>query len=473
MEKIQKEIELGRVVGPFSELPISNLHLSPVGIIPKSDGGWRMITHLSYPESNSINDYIDPELCTVNYSSFDKVVDMISVLGKGALLGKVDVKSAFRLIPIYPGDFDLLGFSEDGLYYIDKCLPMGCAISCKIWETFATFLHWLPEFRTGLETLDHYLDDFIFAGKGGTSECSRLMENFKSVTTDIGVPLAEDKTAGPTTNITYLGLEIDTIEMVIRIPQPKVVMLTDMIKDMLGKKKVTLRDLQSLVGMLNFFGKAIRSSRAFNRRFYDAMSGASKPHHYIRISIGMRSDLEMWLKFLQKFNGVSYFPESEWTNSNVLEFFTDSAGANKLGCGAYFKGSWTFLAWPGEWKDQDIMRDITFLELVPVVLSIEIWGSCLQNKKVLFHIDNIGLVSVINKQTSKSKRTMELVRYFVLKLMNYNVIFKAKHIPGVFNSIADAISRKQWRHFRDLAPNAKETPQNIPEEFVRMIYSLK
>lgn len=94
-----------------------------------------MIMHLSYPKYESINYFIDPEVCSVHYSSFDNVVDMISSLGKGALLGKVHAKSAFRLIPVHQSDFELLGFSIDSLYYVDKCLPMGCSISCKILET--------------------------------------------------------------------------------------------------------------------------------------------------------------------------------------------------------------------------------------------------------------------------------------------------------------------------------------------------
>lgn len=85
-----------------------------------------MITLLSYPSDRMINDFIDPHLCTVQYASFNGVVDicMIANLRRGTLIGKMDVESAFCLIPIYPGDFDLLGFSLDGLYYIDKCLPM-------------------------------------------------------------------------------------------------------------------------------------------------------------------------------------------------------------------------------------------------------------------------------------------------------------------------------------------------------------
>lgn len=50
-----------------------------------------MITHLSYPTSIDINDFIDPELCTVQYTSFDSVVDMISTLRKWVNLEKMDI----------------------------------------------------------------------------------------------------------------------------------------------------------------------------------------------------------------------------------------------------------------------------------------------------------------------------------------------------------------------------------------------
>ena len=115
--KVQKEIDLGRIVGPFKTLPIDTLQISPVGIVPKSDGkSWRMITHLSYPEGRGINDFIDPDLCTVRYTSFDNVIEMISKLGKKAELGVIDIKSAFRLLRVHPDDFELLGIKIDGEY---------------------------------------------------------------------------------------------------------------------------------------------------------------------------------------------------------------------------------------------------------------------------------------------------------------------------------------------------------------------
>ena len=100
---------MGRIAGPFQNRPISNLRCSPIGVVPKKTSGWRLITHLSYPQSNSVNDYIDEQHTAVHYFSFDNAVSIVKKLGKGALIGKKDIKSAFRLLPCYPGDLDLLG----------------------------------------------------------------------------------------------------------------------------------------------------------------------------------------------------------------------------------------------------------------------------------------------------------------------------------------------------------------------------
>ena len=163
-DKIDKEVEQGRIAGPFKTPPMHNFHISPVGVVPKADGGWRMIMHLSYPPLISVNDNIDPVYTTVTYTSFDKVIQTISQVGSGAVIAKCDIKSAFRLIRVYPGDFELLGFCFNGNYYFDKCLPFGCAISYRIFEMFATFLEWLVRDQSGFQTVHHYLDDFIFIG---------------------------------------------------------------------------------------------------------------------------------------------------------------------------------------------------------------------------------------------------------------------------------------------------------------------
>ena len=218
-DKIDKEVSLGRFAGPFDCPSLPNLRVSPVGVVPKSDGGWRLITHLSYPEGDSINDGIDQSFCSVHYTSFDKVTDMIIYsLGRSACIAKRDLKSAYRLLPIRVDDFPLLGIKVGSKYYVDKFLPMGLSQSANLFEKFSTFLHWLVSESAKVQTMDHLLDDFIFAGKGNSNSCQVLVDTFESVCNDLGVPIAVEKSVDPTTIMVFLGFEIDTNHMSIRIP---------------------------------------------------------------------------------------------------------------------------------------------------------------------------------------------------------------------------------------------------------------
>ena len=473
--KLQKEVDLGRILGPFLEKPISNLRVSPIGLVPKNDGGWRLITHLSHPCNSSVNDFIDPEVCKVKYSSMDKVLDMISLLGKGALLGKIDISQAFRLLIVNPADFDLLGIHFDGMFYIDKCLPMGCAISCALFEKFSTFLHWAVAAKSGLDTLDHYLDDFIFAGSNLTNDCAKLMHTFMDISVKLGVPIAKQKTVWPTKVITFLGLTIDTVLMMVRIPEDKLDKLKCKLSPFVFKKRVKVKDLESVTGLMAFCSKAIPSARAFTRRFYDLISAVKnrKPYHSVKINQDIRADAMVWLQFLNKFNGCCFIPDRIWITNETLQLFTDSTGNCALGCGAYYDGHWVQYKWPSSWSNSIIMSDVTFLELVPIVLALLVWGHVWENKKILFRIDNQALVSIVNKRTSKSKLIMNFIRPMVLLTMSFNIQFKAIHIEGIHNEIADALSRFQMKRFRDLAPSADQFPVQIPAEFLKIISEMK
>lgn len=92
-QKIDKEVAEGRVGGPFAYPPLPNLRVSPLGLVEKKKSGdFRLIHHLSYPQNESVNDYIDPKLCFVKYASFDEAVALVQKLGQGCLLGKSDIK---------------------------------------------------------------------------------------------------------------------------------------------------------------------------------------------------------------------------------------------------------------------------------------------------------------------------------------------------------------------------------------------
>ena len=222
---VMKEVNLGRIAGPFKVKPLTNLRLSPVGLIPKKDGTYRLIHHLSYPAGGSVNDYIPDQYCTVHYTSFDSALSMLSKVGKGAIMARLDIKSAFRQLPIHPTDFCLLGYKINDLFFVDKCLPFGCAISCALFEKFSSFLEWELKRRLDTENVVHYLDDFLLAGKENTTECVDMIKTFTYMCEELGVPLAHEKTLGPHNILTFLGLEINTCEMMVKIPADKLIKL--------------------------------------------------------------------------------------------------------------------------------------------------------------------------------------------------------------------------------------------------------
>ena len=70
-----------------------------------------------------------------------------------------------------------------------------------------------------------------------------------------------------------------------------------------------------------------------------------------------------------------------WTSNETLQLFTDRSGGIGNGFGIFFNNKWTHRKWSAHWVENEILRDITFLELFPVVVALEIWGTNLQNKK--------------------------------------------------------------------------------------------
>lgn len=139
-----------------------------------------------------------------------------------------------------------------------------------------------------------------------------------------------------------------------------------------------------------------------------------------------RLDLNAWCDFIDNFNGKSMFINDDWQNSHKLNLYTDAAG--KFGYGAIFGTKWFY----GTWEDIGLQQDynITFKELFPIVIAVETWGQALANKSILFHSDNIAVVEIINKTSSKDTSVMCLLRRLVLACLRHNILFQAEHIPG-------------------------------------------
>jgi len=82
-------------------------HISCFGVIPKhhTPHKWRLSTYVSHPVDFSINDSIPKDLCSFTYITVDTAINhIIDLQGPGTLLAKVDIKSAFHLLPVHSSD---------------------------------------------------------------------------------------------------------------------------------------------------------------------------------------------------------------------------------------------------------------------------------------------------------------------------------------------------------------------------------
>ena len=172
---LEEELALNRIVElpPGQAQKLDGLQCSPFGVIPKKHkpGKWRLIVDLSSPEHFSVNDGITKELCSLTYTSVDDVVACVLKAGKGALLAKMDIKQAYRNIPVHPDDRPLLGMKWQGRVFVDKTLPFGLRSAPLIFSAVADALQWIMQ-RRGIKDLFHYIDDFITVGGPGSSECA-------------------------------------------------------------------------------------------------------------------------------------------------------------------------------------------------------------------------------------------------------------------------------------------------------------
>lgn len=162
-KKLEQELAADRIAGPFISPPFQPFCVSLLGLIPKKiPGDFRLIHHLSFPKGMSINDGIASENIHVQYARVADAIQLIKRAGQGCYLAKTDIKSAFRIIPIHPNDYPLLGMKWRRLYYYDRCMPMGCSSSCKTFEAFSTAIEWIARHKLEVDDLLHLSDDFLF-----------------------------------------------------------------------------------------------------------------------------------------------------------------------------------------------------------------------------------------------------------------------------------------------------------------------
>ena len=459
---LKEELALGRIVGPFVRDHFQ-VQVSRFGVIPKSTPGkWRLITDLSFPPGHSVNDGVDADSCSMRYTTVEKLALAAARCGRGALLAKVDIRAAYRHVPVHPDDRYLFGVVWRDQLYIDCMLPFGLRSAPKVFNAVADAFEWIVRAK-GVQRIDHYLDDFALVGPPESDECAKDLATLQAVAKMHGISLAADKMVGPATRIVFLGIEIDTEAATLRLPQEKLAKLQQLLQVWAGKKSARRRDLQVILGHLNHACKVIPPGRSFLRNMIALLKVAHSPSHHVRLTRSFRADLQWWLSFAERWNGVGIFPPDP--SQAPLELYMHSDAAGKWGCGAICGSAWCQLQWPPGCE----LFHISFKELIPILIAALIWGRGWRGRIVVSFCDNEAVVSALSSRKANDPDLMHLLRCLFFIEATWQFTLVARHVRGRDNGAADAISRDNLKLFFEQCPQADSHPTPIPRQFVTLL----
>jgi hypothetical protein len=459
---IMADVAANKKAGPFDRPPFKFFSVSPIGAVPKKGTNKiRVIHHLSHPfKGDSINASITEKYQPLG--NFDAACLLIRRLGRGCWLIKLDAEAAYKQVPVRPEDWPLLGFKWRGKWYYERVLPFGLTSSCRKWELYATALHYFLKKRFGVDCIVHYIDDYLFVLESRELAVTQL-EVALSLCRRLGLPMSVEKTEGPTTSLTFLGIELDTVEMTAKLSDKKLSELRALLDQWKNKTAATANEIQSLAGVLNFACYVIRPGRAYKRRIYQAGEEARvKGTGLRRLSADMKKDLQWWINLAPSWNGVSLLSADQWSSSPLIELYTDACDT---GYGAVYGNEWFY----GEWtvdelhrarneKNTRVSRSMPFLELLAAVKAAATWCHQWRGKKITFRSDASTVVFAMNNQNSRSNRMAGLVRHLSHFACTHHFDFRCVHVSGERNTLADLLSRGRIQEFRQLHPMAEQQP---------------
>jgi hypothetical protein len=472
---IMADVAQLKKAGPYPQpAPVNGgaANVSPLGAVTKRGSAKvRVIHDLSFPRGgDSINAGVADVYLPL--SSFGHAARAVSELGRGCLLIKLDVEAAYKQVPVRPQDWHLLGFVFDGKFYYERVLPFGLRSSCRLWDMFAAALHFLCEHQLGVAVphfVVHYVDDFLFVvhSADGGAAARAMLQGALALCRSLGVPMAELKTEGPVTSLAFLGIELDTVAMEARLDASRLAELRALCLAWQSKGAASAIELQSLAGKLNFACSVVRPGRIFIRHILQRIRAIAQMRSertgrplpriaQVSLPPEVHEDVSWWAEFLPRWNGKSLLYDRAWEDAPSIQLVTDACG---VGYGGYFGGRW----FAGTWSPAVLAMAHTesaismpFLELLALVIAAGTFGHLWQRKKIQFHCDCQPAVLAVNGQGSRNPRQMHLLRALTAIACLRGFDFRAVHIAGVTNTVADCLSRHgDCPQFRGMCPQAE------------------
>lgn len=356
---------------------------------------------------------------------------------------KLDISSAYFHLACARAHRPFLRISYQLQLYEMTCLPFGLASAPYL---FSSVTCWVAETlrAKGCRVLV-YLDDFLLVNQDQSKLCQQAAEAVRHLE-DLGWQVNYEKSIlTPTQDLEYLGIRWQTAKNLMSLPITRQEKLDKSISQVLQRSRICLRDLQCLLGQLNFANFVIPRGRLHCRRMQMFLRNFDKESPRKKLPVpGVVAREMMWWR------GATHH-SSPIHNKPATHFLVTDA--SDLGWGAQLDGE----TMSGVWSNHQKRWHCNKKEMFAVVAAIQRNVKRLQNAHILIQSDNRTLIAYIRKEGgTKSIALLALTAKLLNILDRHKIIVSAYYLPGRYNIIADRLSRKKPPAEWHLLPQATQ-----------------
>ena len=402
-EYINKHLRTKALYGPFNANPLDiDIIVSPLQVAFSRSGKARVCNDLSFGD-HSVNDSISSTWSEypgyygdLSLPTADDLIQAILDIGPGAMLWKTDFSAYYKQLNIDLAQINTLAFAFDNKIYFESRLPFGLRSSCLNAQRVTTaairiYNSKSPSFATG------YVDDIV--GCSLNVVARRDYDLFWQVTDDLGMEKTLEKCEPPAYSIVWTGLQFDTVNMEISLPEEKKDRIIALLEDWLTKNRASKTALQSLLGTLNHAASVVIIGRAFTGHILDLIKHDAFP---VILGEQFKADVRFWLQFLKDSQVCKAAFKSPRTHKpdSILQI---SVSGNKFAIRAHDSIAY-FQCDYGDKCDSAI----TFIHAV--WMASMVFVDIFKSKWITFIVPTIRLVHTINRARAVLTELRPMVR---------------------------------------------------------------
>jgi hypothetical protein len=468
---LKEWLEKGFVAGPFVSPPVADFRANSLMAEVQKDKV-RPILNMSSPKPNSFNDNVEKLLVPKTYQSSARMFGQtLRSVGEKAVMTKLDMRDAFKLVPARTDDLRLQGFRWLNHFFLDTQQIFGSIPSVANFDQMASTVLDLAisEARVPRQFIHRTLDDVVCVAPAGSDICQRFTKTYLDLCRRANIPLAEpcprfEKAFCNVSYGTVLGIIFDTNSLRWKLSDEKRMKILDSIALASTSVHADKKQIEKLAGQLNNFAQMMPLMTTIKRPLNNFLSSFGEDYEMLQpIPEDLLKDLVVWHNVVNDAGGWLPIPlELDNPPVDALEFVSDAAGglgseewAGVASVGhrdnkeIWFvcRGSWPESVYTHiDEKGSPLSSKMTTLELVGLFLPFLTIPEFIQKRNVVLGVDNVSVVFAWeNGSVRGDQYASALVRalYILTSYLECRVF--VRHVPrmtSLSSYMADSLTRK-------------------------------